>query len=166
MSMFRNFLLTLSVLAIFYSGGVMSSPTLSQAEVNASKYIEYEMWEEAIDIYDNILEYDSTNIPAYINRIKAKKGLNDDFGANDDYNDVMLIIDELQSREPENYISYVFLGQVYDSMGDYQKAIENIRKARKMNPKTRLMGYLDSLKRKKKAAKVKKKKELIKYYGE
>ena len=78
-------------------------------------------YEEAIALFTQILEVNSTNATVYYYRAMS-------FDALKEYQKAILDYKSTLKYAPEMYISYYSLGVDYDALGDYQLAKENYKK--------------------------------------
>jgi len=141
----NKILVTLAVMAnfliLFLSGNSCAS-----SQDDAIILMSEGKWKEAIKIYDIILSTGNGNIPALLNRSKARKEIKDVEGSAEDAKRVVSLVKKELKNRPDDYGLYFFAGQAHGLLENYNLAIEHIEKSKELNPKAPVMAILKRLK--------------------
>jgi len=84
-------------------------------------------WMEALDYFEKALEIEPENRPLRIQYAYCLSAL-------DKGEDALKVYQRLKNEYPDDHTVYRELGILYDSMGDLEKARENLRRAIELNP--------------------------------
>ncbi|MCL7748024.1 tetratricopeptide repeat protein [Halalkalibacter alkaliphilus] len=99
----------------------------------AEVYEVQEKNEEAIELYQEIIDEDSRYLQAYI-------GLSNLYYSNDDVADMIAVLEEAINQDPENPAPYLLVAEAYESIGDRESAISYIKDAHSLDP-SYYLGY-------------------------